>query len=99
MLSLSMCHFYTHENDRRDAGTPHLNSIFAARTGVATIPEIGSAVTDGHDIGAPGVVTEYKNRLANNGCIPQVEIAGYVARSHARFVLASYWVTSIVVLL
>ena len=46
----SMCQFYAHEHDRRDAGTPHVNSIFAARTGVTTIPElwpgaIGSAVT------------------------------------------------------
>jgi len=92
----SMCCFYTHEDDCRDAGTPHVNSIFAARTGVTMIPElwpgaIGSAVTDGHNIGphrAPSVVAEYKNWPANNGCIPQVEIAGYVARSHARFVSA-----------
>jgi hypothetical protein len=94
-LADKMCRFYPLEDDRRDAAIPHLNSIFAARTGV-TIPEllpaaIGSARTDGHNVerhGAPGIVIEIRNWPANNNGIPQVKISGYVARSHARFVPA-----------
>ncbi len=52
----SMCRFYTTEDDRRDAGIRHLNSIFATWTGDTTIPHlqpaaIGSARADRNNIG------------------------------------------------
>ncbi|CAA7270365.1 unnamed protein product [Cyclocybe aegerita] len=87
----NMCYFYAMEDDRRDKALPALDKNFTARSGVK-IPtihaaSIGSVRSDGHSVGKHGGVvltTKFKNRVARITAIPEVELVGYVARSHVK---------------
>ncbi|CAA7270391.1 unnamed protein product [Cyclocybe aegerita] len=90
-FACNMCYFYAMEDDRRDKALPALDKIFAARSGVK-IPTIhaaaiGSVRSDGDSVGKHGGVvltTKFKNRVARITAIPEVELVGYVARSHVK---------------
>ncbi|KDR69821.1 hypothetical protein GALMADRAFT_76982 [Galerina marginata CBS 339.88] len=89
-FALKMCRFYDNDDERRTAALPALNCIFSARTGT-TIPSllaaaIGSLRTDGHNVtkhGGGALIAQFKNRSAGINAIPEVELTGYVAHSHA----------------
>ncbi len=86
-LATEMTQFFEKETERRDKGLKHLRKIFAARQGTK-IPQIspsavGSVVSDGHNIadnGTSSIVIGFKNSHTVISAVPQVEVAGYVAR-------------------
>jgi hypothetical protein len=86
----AMSRFYP-EDQRRDAGLPLLNAIFAIRA-EKMIPSlsaaaIGSVRSNGHSVDRHGMVNtvvELKNELAGISSIPHVEVVAYAAHAHAR---------------
>jgi hypothetical protein len=92
-LACRMCHYYDHEDTRRDAAHPILNRIFAARSGVEIptihMDAIGSVKSDGHVLWENGVVTlvtRFKNQaLGDNGVVaPDVELVRSITHLHAK---------------
>jgi hypothetical protein len=86
-----MCRFYENKDQRRDVALPILNRIFSARSGTSNpalhASAIGSVRTDGHNVGKHGgcgMITEFKNCVANNNTIAEVKLAGYVAHLHSK---------------
>ncbi|KAH9039991.1 hypothetical protein EDB84DRAFT_1559955 [Lactarius hengduanensis] len=80
----------------REKGLDDLEKIFKARDGTK-IPQIspsaiGSARSDGHNMvdGTSTIVVEFKRSLAGITALPQVEVAGYVARLDARLAKETY---------
>ena len=86
-LASEMTKYFDNEDARRDAGLPLVDRIFSARRGT-TIPglhasAIGSAKSDGHNVGNHGagtLVVEFKNWITDITCLPQVELTCYFAR-------------------
>ncbi|KAH9034952.1 hypothetical protein EDB85DRAFT_1889473 [Lactarius pseudohatsudake] len=77
-------------------GLDNLENFFKARDGTK-IPQIlpsaiGSARSDGHKMvdGTSTIVIEFKRLLAGITALPQVEVAGYVARLDARLAKETY---------
>jgi len=86
-----MCGFFDVEYQRRDAGLPALDKIFAARKDGSRAEikaeAIGSVTTDGHYTGDHGVATmvyEFKNWSTDISALPEIQLVGYFAHSFAR---------------
>jgi hypothetical protein len=85
-----MCKFYADENERRDAGLPLLNHIFAINDETSprlAATAIGNYRSDGHGVdidGTHAIVVEFKNELTGITSHPQVEGAGYCTHLQKR---------------
>jgi hypothetical protein len=90
-LTAKMTRFFEKEVFRMGAGLESINAIFRARRGTE-IPQIsasaiGTAMSDGHNVaknGTSSIVVEFKNDYTEIGSLPQIELAGYVARLDVR---------------